>query len=89
MRYTGSRYAIDERSIKVPPSAIFDLSLKYLWKRCELFLSFENLANKKWRAAEHAFVSRLQGEPPAGVLDAHFTAGEPFTVKAGIAIHLW
>lgn len=89
MRYTGSRYAIDERSIKVPPSAIFDLSLKYLWKRCELFLSFENLANKKWRAAEHAFVSRLQGEPPAGVLDAHFTPGEPFTVKAGIAIHLW
>jgi hypothetical protein len=73
----------------VPQSAIFDLLVKYLWQRFEFFLSLENLANTKWRAAEHVFVSRLRGEPPAGVLDAHFTPGEPFTVKAGVTIHLW
>lgn len=89
MRYIGSRYGIEDRSIKVPQSTVFDLLLKYVYKRCEFFLSFENLANTKWRAAEHVFVSRLRGEPPQGVLDAHFTPGEPFTAKAGVTIHLW
>jgi outer membrane receptor protein involved in Fe transport len=89
MRYIGSRYGIEDRSIKVPQSAVFDLLLKYVWKRYEFVLSFENLANTKWRAAEHVFESRLRGEPPAGVLDGHFTPGEPFTAKAGMTIHLW
>jgi outer membrane receptor protein involved in Fe transport len=89
MRYIGSRYAIEDRSIKVPDSAIFDLFLKYIWQRYEFFLVFQNLVNTKWRAAEHAFVSRLQGEPPEGVLDAHYTPGEPFTAKAGVTIRIW
>jgi len=50
---------------------------------------FQNLANTKWRAAEHAVTSRLQGEPPEGVLGANFTPGDPFTAKAGVTIHLW
>jgi outer membrane receptor protein involved in Fe transport len=89
MRYIGSRYGIEDRSVKVPQSAVFDLLLKYIWKRYEFFVSFENIANRQWRAAEHVFTSRLQGEPPAGVLDAHFTSGEPFTAKAGMTVHLW
>jgi len=89
MRYVGSRYAIEDRSIKVPESAIFDLFLKYIWQRYEFFLVFQNLANTKWRAAEHAVTSRLQGEPPEGVLGANFTPGDPFTAKAGVTIHLW
>jgi outer membrane receptor protein involved in Fe transport len=88
MRYIGPRYGIEDRSIKVPQSAVFDLLVKYIWKRCEFFVSLENLGNAKWRSAEHVFESRLQSEP-AGVLDAHFTPGEPFTAKAGITVHLW
>jgi hypothetical protein len=89
MRYIGSRYGIEDRSIKVPQSAIFDLFLKYIWRRYEFFVSFQNLANTKWRGAEHVFVSRLKNEPTEGVLDAHFTPGDPFTAKAGVTIHLW
>jgi outer membrane receptor protein involved in Fe transport len=89
MRYIGSRYAIEDRSIKTPPSTVFDLFLKYLWKRYEFFLTFENLGNVKRRSAEHAFVSRLPTEPAAGVLGSHFTPGEPFTAKAGITVHLF
>jgi hypothetical protein len=34
-------------------------------------------------------VSRLQNEPPEGVLDSHFTPGDPFTATAGVTIRLW
>ncbi len=90
MRYIGPRYAIEDRSIKVPQSAIFDLFLKYIWQqRHEFFVAFQNLANTKWRSAEHAVTSRLQGEPPEGVLGANFTPGDPFTATAGVTMRLW
>ncbi len=83
-------YAIEDRSIKVPQSAIFDLFLKYIWQqRHEFFVAFQNLANTKWRSAEHAVTSRLQGEPPEGVLGANFTPGDPFTATAGVTMRLW
>jgi outer membrane receptor protein involved in Fe transport len=88
MRHIGERYGIEDRTIKTPTTTIFDLFLKYVWKRYEFFLSLENIANKKWRSAEHVFESRLPGEA-APVLDSHFTPGDPFTAKAGITIHLW
>ena len=47
MRYIGSRYAIEDRTITVPQSAIFDLFLKYIWQRYEFFVVFQNLANTK------------------------------------------
>jgi hypothetical protein len=90
MRHIGQRYGIEDGSIQTPTSTIFDLFLKYVWKRYEFFLQFQNLANKKWRSAEHVFESRLQTEPSGvGTLDSHFTPGDPFTVKAGVTIHLW
>jgi outer membrane receptor protein involved in Fe transport len=89
MRHIGRRYSIEDDSILTPTSTIFDLFVKYVWKRYEFFIQLQNLANKKWRAAEHAFVSRLPGEPAAGVLDSHFTPGDPFTAKAGVTVHLW
>jgi outer membrane receptor protein involved in Fe transport len=89
MRHIGRRYSIEDGSILTPTSTIFDLFLKYVWKRYEFFVQCQNLANKKWRAAEHVFESRLPGEPAAGVLDSHFTPGDPFTVKAGVTVHLW
>ena len=90
MRHIGRRYGTEDGSILTPTSTIFDLLLKYVWQRYELFVQFQNLANKKWRSAEHVFESRLQSEPPGvGTLDSHFTPGDPFTAKAGITIHLW
>jgi outer membrane receptor protein involved in Fe transport len=89
MRHIGRRYSTEDGSILTPTSTVFDLFLKYVWRRYEFFVQFQNLANMKWRSAEHAFVSRLQGEPAEGVLDSHFTPGDPFTVKAGVTIRLW
>jgi outer membrane receptor protein involved in Fe transport len=92
MRHIGRRYGIEDASFETPTSTIFDLFLKYVWQRYEFFVQFQNLTNKKWRAAEHVFDSRTPGELAAGLpgqLDAHFTPGDPFTVKAGVTIHLW
>ena len=90
MRHIGRRYGGEDGSFLTPTSTIFDLFLKYIWKRYEFFVQFQNLANKKWRSAEHVFESRLQSEPlGVGTLDSHFTPGDPSTAKAGITIHLW
>ena len=91
MRHIGRRYGIEDGSFKTPTSTLFDLFLKYIWQRYyEFFLEFQNLANTKWRAAEHVFESRLSTEPSGvGTLDSHFTPGDPFTVKGGMTIHLW
>lgn len=92
MRHIGRRYSIEDGSILTPTSTIFALFLKYFWKRYEFFVQFQNLANTKWRGAEHDFESRTASEMAAvlpGQLDAHFTPGDPLTVKAGITVHLW
>jgi outer membrane receptor protein involved in Fe transport len=92
MRHIGRRYGIKDGSILTPSSTIFDVFLKYVWERYEFFIQVQNLANKKWRAAEHVFESRTPGEVAGGLsgrLDSHFTPGDPFTVKAGVTAHLW
>jgi outer membrane receptor protein involved in Fe transport len=89
MRHIGRRYGIENGSVLTPTSTVFDLFLKYVWQRYELFVQFQNLANRKWRSAEHVFESRLPTEPSGvATLDSHFTPGDPFTVKAGLTVHL-
>jgi outer membrane receptor protein involved in Fe transport len=92
MRHIGRRYGIEDGSILTPTSTIFGLYLKCAWKRYDFFVQFQNLANAKWRAAEHVFESRTANELAAGLPGqngANFTPGEPFTVKAGMTMHLW
>ncbi|MBI4527262.1 MAG: TonB-dependent receptor plug domain-containing protein [Deltaproteobacteria bacterium] len=88
IRHVGSRYGLEDRSVKTQPYTLLDFVLKYVWGRYELFLTLENLANTKWRSAETIFESRLRSEPKP-VLDSHFTPGDPFTAKAGITLHFW
>ncbi len=92
MRHIGRRYGIEDGSVLTPTATVFDLFLKYIWKRYEFFIQVQNLANTKWRSAEHVFESRTPNELAAGQpgqVGAHFTPGDPFNVKAGITIHLW
>jgi outer membrane receptor protein involved in Fe transport len=90
VRHVGSRYGTEDTNLKTRAYTIFDLLLKYEWSRYEVFVSLENLANTEWRSAETFFESRRSlAEPIEGVLDSHFTPGDPFTVRAGLTIHLW
>jgi outer membrane receptor protein involved in Fe transport len=92
MRHIGRRYGIEDGSILTPTSTIFDLFLKYTWKRYDFFMQFQNLANTKYRAAEHVFESRTVNELAAGLPGqngSNYTPGDPFNVRAGITIHIW
>jgi outer membrane receptor protein involved in Fe transport len=92
MRHIGRRYGIEDGSILTPTSTIFDLFLKYTWKRYDFFMQFQNLANTKYRAAEHVFESRTANELAAGLPGqngSNYTPGDPFNVRAGITIHIW
>ena len=63
MRHIGRRYGIEDGSIMTPTSTIFDLFLKYVWKRYEFFVQFQNLANTKWRAADTCSSRDLRPKP--------------------------
>jgi len=92
MRHVGRRYGIEDGSIQTPTATVFDLFLKYVWQRYEFFVEFQNLANTKWRSAEHVFESRTANELAAGLPGqngSNYTPGDPFNVKAGITIHMW
>ena len=92
MRRIGRRYGIEDGSILTPTSTIFDLFLKYTWRRYDFFMQFQNLANTKYRAAEHVFESRTANELAAGLPGqngSNYTPGDPFNVRAGITIHIW
>ena len=70
---------------------MFDLFLKYIWKRYDFFMQLQNLANIKWRSAEHVFESHPQrlaaGLPRQN--GSNYTPGDPFNVKAGITVRMW
>ena len=87
-RHLGARYGTEVTRLKTRSYTLFDLLLKYVNKRYEFVLAFENIANTKWRSAETFFESQRPSEA-APVLDSHFTPGDPFTVKGGITIHFW
>lgn len=88
LRSVGDRYGTEDRTFNVRGYNIFDLLLKYKLDRYEFLFSIDNIANKKWRAAQFVFESQLPGEA-APVRDFHFTPGDPLTIRAGITVHLW
>ena len=88
LRSVGDRYGTEDRTFNVRGYNIFDLLLKYKWDRYEILFSIDNIANTKWRAAQFVFESQLPGEA-APVRDFHFTPGDPLTIRASIAVHLW
>lgn len=89
LRSVGDRYGTEDRTFNVRGYNIFDLNLKYKWSRYEFLFAIDNIANKKWRAAQFVFESRLPGEPVQGMQDFHFTPGDPLTIRAGLTLHLW
>lgn len=86
MRHLGDRFADESRRHTARGYTLFDLTARHRFKMIEPFLTIENLTNAEWREAPFFFVSRLPGEPAAGVADIHFTPGNPRTVLGGVAV---
>jgi len=87
MRQIGPRPATSDGALVVPGYAIFDFTAAYRWKFIEVSASVENVFDSKWEEAAFAYVSRLPGEPAAGVNDTDFTAGAPINVYTAVTLY--
>jgi outer membrane receptor protein involved in Fe transport len=66
--------------------ALLDLTASYRWRFLQFALSVENLLNSRWREGEFDYVSRLPGEPAAGVEETDYTPGAPFNVQGSVTV---
>jgi len=87
MLYVGDRPADPDGAQTARGYTLFNWTGRYRYKNLEAFLSIENLFDTDWREAQFFFVSRLPGEPAAGVPDIHYVPGNPRTFLGGLALH--
>ncbi len=87
MRQIGDRPATQDGTLTAPGYCIFDFTAAYRWHFLEVMLSVQNLFNSTWREAQFATISRLPGEPPAGVNDVNFTPGAPINVTGTLIVY--
>jgi outer membrane receptor protein involved in Fe transport len=86
-RYIGERDL--QEGYKSEPVNLYDLLVRYRFKRFSLQLTINNLLNTKWKDAQFYYSSRVSlNEPDIGYKCYHFTAGTPFSVKLLLKVNL-
>ena len=83
-RHVADRPANEDASITALGYTILDLSGNYTWRQMRFELALENLFDSEWNEAQFATESRLRNELEP-VDELHFTPGNPFNVRVGIA----
>jgi len=66
-------------------AALFNLEAGYKYKHWTTQFDVLNLLNSKDHDIDYFYVSRLPGEPAAGVADVHLYPVEPRTVRFSLA----
>jgi hypothetical protein len=84
-RYIKNRPANEDGSVTALGYFVTDAALQYRFKKIELGLVAENIFNTRWNEAQFETTSRLRHEA-APVTELHFTPGNPFFIKATMAI---
>ncbi|WP_433995761.1 TonB-dependent receptor [Bradyrhizobium diazoefficiens] len=85
-RYFGPRPLIEDDSVRSKASLIFNARAGYrfdngLWVQLDVL----NLFNAQTNQIEYYYLSRLPGEPIAGVADRHVHPAEPLAVRLTVA----
>ena len=92
-RWVGSRPATtDPNGLQAQGYLILDLTLAYRWRSLEVGLVVENVLDSTWCEAQFANSSYVAGRDDpsrrgAGVLDIHFTPGNPINARATVALY--
>ncbi len=84
-RYIKNRPGNEDNSVVAKGYKVIDAAINYTKPKYELGITIENLFNVKWNEAQFATESRLQNET-APVTELHYTPGNPFFIKAKIAV---
>ncbi len=66
-------------------TTLFNLEVGYKYKHWTTQFDVLNLLNSKDHDIDYFYVSRLPGEPAAGVADVHLYPVEPRTVRFSLA----
>ncbi len=80
-RYFGPRPLIEDNSVRSKATTVFNLEAGYKYKHWLAQVDVLNLLNSKDHDIDYFYVSRLPGEPAAGVADVHLHPVEPRTVR--------
>jgi outer membrane receptor protein involved in Fe transport len=82
LRYFGGRPLVEDNSQRSKSSTLFNAKVGYrVSKQMKLGLDVHNLFNRKPNGIDYFYVSRLGGEPVAGVADIHSHPAEPRTLR--------
>lgn len=85
-RYFGPRPLIEDDTIRSRETALFNGRIGYNFENgVSVSLDVLNLTNSKSDQITYAYVSRLPGEPDAGLIDRVFHPVEPTAVRLTIA----
>lgn len=85
-RYFGPRPLIEDNSIRSRPTALLNGRVGYNFANgVSVSLDVLNLTNSKADQITYAYVSRLPGEPPEGLIDRVFHPVEPTAVRLTVA----
>jgi outer membrane receptor protein involved in Fe transport len=86
LRCLGSRPLIEDDSVRSGPMLVLNADVGYRFENgLRVQLDILNLFNSKDHQIDYLYVSRLQGEPLAGVSDVHFHPVEPLAVRLTLA----
>ena len=78
LRYFGPRPLYDDNSVRSDSSTLVNARVGYKFSNnWRIFLDVFNLFNAKVSDIDYFYVSRLPGEPPAGVADIHTHPEDP------------
>lgn len=86
MHYFGRRPLIDNNLVQSDSSMIFNARVGYKFgfnpvKDWRLLVDFFNVFDTKTADIDYYYVSRLPGEPPAGVNDIHTHPADPLEIR--------
>ena len=83
-RYIDNRPADNENQITAYGYFLMDAMVKYRFKKYEVGMTVENIFNVNWNEAQFETLTRLPGEPLAGINQLCFTPGAPRLIKGSL-----
>jgi outer membrane receptor protein involved in Fe transport len=87
MRHVGPRPLTLDGSVRAPASTLWDAEVGYRSRgRWAALLEFWNLLDRRVSDSVYFYVSRLPGEPVAGVADLHTHPEPPRTVRLTLSM---
>ena len=86
-RYFGSRALVEDNSVRSQSTTTLNGRIGYAFdKNVRAYLDVFNAFDSKSHDIDYFYVSRLQGEPPAGVADRHFHPVESRAFRLSVSV---